>query len=180
MPNYRRNRVPGGTYFFTVNLLDRKSSLLTDHVAELRDAVRSVRQRQPFHIDAWVVLPEHMHAIWTLPPGDEEYSNRWRAIKKAFSKAVPKIEYRSPVRIARHERGIWQRRFWEHTIADETDYTAHMDYIHYNPVKHGWVRTVKEWPFSSFHRLVERGVYPADWGGSDWTDFDIGLGERRD
>lgn len=180
MSNYRRNRVPGGTYFFTVNLLDRKSSLLTDHIAELRDAVRSVRQRQPFHIDAWVVLPEHMHAIWTLPLDDEEYSSRWQAIKKAFSKAVPKIEYRSPVRIERHERGIWQRRFWEHTIADETDYTAHMDYIHYNPVKHGWVRTVKEWPFSSFHRLVERRVYPADWAGSDWADFDIGLGERRD
>ena len=180
MPNYRRNRVPGGTYFFTVNLLHRKSALLTEHIAALRQAVRVVRQRQPFHIDAWVVLPDHMHAIWTLPPGDAEYSHRWRAIKKAFSKSIPNLEYRSLVRIKRHERGIWQRRFWEHTIVDEADYSAHMDYIHYNPVKHGWAQTVAEWPFSSFHRLVELGVYTADWGKSNLANFEIDMGEMND
>jgi putative transposase len=105
MPNYRRNRISGGT-FFTVNLLERISVLLIEPIAELREAVRVTRQQQPFHIDAWVVLPDHMHAIWTLPSGDDQYSNRWRAIKKAFSKALPKIEYRSRIRIKRHERGI--------------------------------------------------------------------------
>ncbi|WP_346426964.1 hypothetical protein [Methylomonas sp. Kb3] len=109
MPNYRRNRIPGGTYFFTVNLLERKSTLLIEHIAELREAVRVVREKQPFHIDAWVVFPDHMHAIWTLPAGDDQYSNRWRAIKKAFSKAIPKTEYRSAIRMKRHERGIYPK-----------------------------------------------------------------------
>jgi putative transposase len=109
MPNYRRNRIPGGTYFFTVNLLERKSGLLVKYIGELREAVRVVREKQPFHIDAWVVLPDHMHAIWTLPSGDDRYSDRWRAIKKAFSKALPKTEYISPTRINRHERGIYPR-----------------------------------------------------------------------
>jgi putative transposase len=174
MPNYRRNRILGGTYFFTVNLLERKSTLLIEHIAELREAVRVVREKQPFHIDAWVVLPDHMHAIWTLPPGDDQYSNRWRAIKKAFSKAIPKTEYRSPIRIKRHERGIWQRRFWEHTIIDDADYATHMDYIHYNPVKHGWAVTVKEWPYSSFHRLVKMGIYPSNWASLDLALFEVG------
>jgi putative transposase len=135
MPNYRRNRQPGGTYFFSVNLLDRKSQWLVTHIEELRAAVRKTRQLYPFHIDAWVVLPEHLHCIWTLPEGDVNYSNRWRLIKKTFSKSIPKSEYRSANRIKRHERGIWQRRFWEHTIHNDADYAAHMDYIHYNPVK---------------------------------------------
>ena len=170
MPNYRRNRVPGGCYFFTVNLQNRQSRLLVEHIDELREAVRTVRRQQPFHIDGWVVLPEHMHTIWTLPPGDEAYSSRWRAIKKAFSKAIPNIEFRSAQQLKRHERGIWQRRFWEHTIRDEADYAAHMDYLHYNPVKHGWVKTVGEWPFSSFHRLVQNGIYAADWGSPRSSD----------
>jgi putative transposase len=174
MPNYRRNRISGGTYFFTVNLLERKSTLLIEHIAELREAVRLVREKQPFHIDAWVVLPDHMHAIWTLPSGDDQYSNRWRAIKKAFSKAIPKTEYRSTIRIKRHERGIWQRRFWEHTITDDADYAAHMDYIHYNPVKHGWAFTVQEWPYSSFHRLVKMGIYPLNWEGLDLALLELG------
>lgn len=174
MPNYRRNRVPGGTYFFTVNLLERKSLLLIEHIGELREAVRIVRAQQPFHIDSWVVLPDHMHAIWTLPSGDDRYSDRWRAIKKAFSKAIPKTEYRSRVRIKRHERGIWQRRFWEHTIIDEKDYAAHMDYIHYNPIKHGWVQSVNEWPFSSFHRLVKMGVYLPNWVSLNVEAFNAG------
>ncbi|MBY0266428.1 MAG: transposase [Burkholderiales bacterium] len=167
MPDYRRNRIPGGTYFFTVNLLDRRRRLLVEHVDELRAAVRGVRNRQPFHIDAWVVLPEHLHCLWTLPPGDADYSKRWKAIKTAFAKVVPREEPLSEVRRARHERGIWQRRFWEHTIRDERDYAAHMDYIHFNPVKHGWVERVVDWPYSSFHRLVRAGVYSLDWGGGD-------------
>ncbi len=125
MPDYRRNRVPGGTYFFTVNLLERQQDVLVRWIDVLRDAVRMVRAARPFHIDAWVVLPEHMHAIWTLPPGDSDYSSRWRAIKIRVAKAIPGTEYRSAVRLAKGERGIWQRRFWEHTIRDEPDYEVH-------------------------------------------------------
>jgi REP-associated tyrosine transposase len=124
MPDYRRNRVPGGTYFFTVNLLERSSALLVAHIDALRDAVRTVRNRRPFHIDAWVVLPNHMHAVWTLPADDADFSGRWKAIKIAFAKTLPKTEYLSPVRAAKGERGIWQRRYWEHTIRDQLDYEA--------------------------------------------------------
>ncbi|CAI08005.1 putative transposase, fragment [Aromatoleum aromaticum EbN1] len=112
MPDYRRNRVPGGTYFFTVNLLERSRSTLVTHVDALREAVRKVRAHRPFHIDAWVVLPDHMHAVWTLPPDDSDYPARWKAIKIAFAKTLPKTEELSAVRAARGERGIWQRRFW--------------------------------------------------------------------
>ena len=147
--------------FFTVNLLERRSRLLVENIDVLREAIRATKQTMPFHIDAWVVLPEHMHAIWTLPPDDDNYSGRWRAIKKTFSKSISVNEYRSQVRIKRHERGIWQRRFWEHTIRNDHDYVAHVDYIHFNPVKHGWVKAAKDWPYSSFHRFVAHGLYPA-------------------
>ena len=116
---YRRCYVEGGTYFFTVNLLERDQTLLVDQVDLLRDVVRKVRQQRPFFIDAWVVLPDHMHAVWTLPQGDSDYSGRWREIKKSFSKQLPKTECLSAVRQRKGERGIWQRRFWEHTIRDE-------------------------------------------------------------
>jgi REP element-mobilizing transposase RayT len=119
MPDYRRNRVPGGTFFFTVNLLDRRSNLLVARIDALRDAVRQVRARAPFHIDAWVVLPDHMHCLWTLPEGDANFPGRWRAIKTAFAKSLPVGEPRSPVMTNRGERGIGQRRYWEHTIRDE-------------------------------------------------------------
>ena len=108
-----------------------------------------------------------MHAIWTLPEADADYSGRWRAIKKAFAKTIPATERRSEARIRRGERGVWQRRFWEHTIRDETDYAAHMDYTHFNPVKHGLTASAAEWPFSSFQRCVRKGLYPADWAGGD-------------
>jgi putative transposase len=157
MPDYRRNRIAGETYFFTVNLLERSSSALVTHIDVLREAVRKVRGSRPFHIDAWVVLPDHMHAIWTLPPDDSDYSSRWKAIKIAFAKALPKTERLSTVRATKGERGIWQRRFWEHTIRDERDYAAHMDYVHINPVKHGLVESVRDWPYSSFHRYVALG-----------------------
>jgi putative transposase len=163
VPEYRRNQVPGGTFFFTVNLLDRRSDLLVTQIDVLRDAVRQVRARAPFQIDAWVVLPDHMHCLWTLPENDADFPGRWRAIKKSFSKAAGIGEPRSPVMIRRGERGIWQRRYWEHTIRDERDLTAHMDYIHFNPVKHGFVEHPAEWPYSSFRRCVARGLYPAGW-----------------
>ena len=172
MPDYRRNRVPGGTYFFTVNLLERNLSLLTDHVDALRAAVRRVRAARPFHIDAWVVLPDHLHCMWTLPPHDADYSARWKAIKIAFAKSVPATERLSQVRHARGERGIWQRRFWEHTIRDDRDYSAHMDYVHYNPLKHDLVTNINAWPYSSFHRCVEAGIYPANWCGNSSIELE--------
>ena len=128
MPDYRRHRVPGGTYFFTINLLERRSDLLMRHIDALRAAVRRTRDERPFHIDAWVVLPDHMHCVITLPPGDVDYSNRIKAIKIRFVRAVAPRERRSAVRIAKRERGIWQRRFWEHTLRDEADYARHIDY----------------------------------------------------
>ena len=169
MPDYRRYRIPGGCYFFTVNLLQRQNNdLLIREIDILRNAVRHVRLLHPFHIDGWVVMPEHMHCIWTLPPGDDDYPLRWRAIKAIFSRNLPHNERRSQVRLARGERGIWQRRFWEHAIRDDRDYAAHLDYLHFNPVKHGHVKRIADWPYSSFTRWVDKGMYPEDWcGGSD-------------
>ena len=177
MPDYRRNRIPGGTYFFTVNLLERRSSLLTEHIDAFREAVRQVRARKPFHIDAWVVLPDHMHCVWTLPPGDADYSGRWKAIKIAFAKSLPKTERLSAARARKGERGIWQRRFWEHTIRNDEDYAAHVDYVHINPFKHGLVQRVSDWPYSSFHRFVQAGMYPQDWVGEV---MDFAAGERSE
>lgn len=174
MPNYHRNRVPGGTYFFTVNLLERQSRLLVEHIEAFREAVRGVREKRPFHIDAWVVLPDHTHCVWTLPPGDDDYPARWKAIKIAFAKALPKIERLSAVRMRKGERGIWQRRFWEHTIRDERDYAAHVDYVHINPLKHGLVQRVVDWPYSSFHRAAASGLYSHDWAGDDVIDLVAG------
>ena len=166
MSNYRRAFIPGGTWFFTVNLLERKNSdLLIREIDLLRETVRTVRKRYPFQIDAWVVLLEHMHAVWTLPPGDVDFSKRWRLIKSSFSRALPKTEYRTNVRKMAGERGIWQRHFWEHCIRDEADFESHVDYVHVNPVKHGLVARAADWPYSSFHRYVERGICPGSWCG---------------
>jgi putative transposase len=163
---YRRCYVEGGTYFFTVNLLERDKSLLVDYIDDLREAVRYVKNRKPFYINAWVVLPDHLHAVWTLPDGDADYSSRWREIKKRFSKSIPKQERLSTVREQKGERGIWQRRFWEHTIKDERDYQYHVDYVHVNPLKHNLVKKVKDWHFSSFHRAVCQGTYEISWCGT--------------
>jgi putative transposase len=166
MPDYRRAWQPGGTYFFTVNLLRRQGNdLLTRKIHLLREAVRMVRQRHSFIIHGWVVLPEHLHCVIELPPNDADFATRWRLIKIAFSKALLVTERRSQVRIARGERGIWQRRYWEHLIRNDADFRAHMDYVHINPLKHGLVKRVREWPYSTFHPLVEKGVYPVDWAG---------------
>ncbi|MGR8953333.1 MAG: REP-associated tyrosine transposase [Gammaproteobacteria bacterium] len=165
MPNYRRNFVAGGCYFFTVNLLERQRSLLTDHIDLLRDSVRCVKGIYPFHIDAWVVLPDHMHCVWTLPHDTADYPLRWRLIKLLFSKGLPRTERLSSVRHRRAERGIWQRRYWEHTIMSERDFSQHIDYVHVNPMKHGYVKQVCDWPYSSFHRYVREGILPVDWCG---------------
>ena len=172
MTQYRRARFPGGTWFFTVNLANRHDSrLLTQHIDLLRRAIRDVKSRHPFHIDAMVVLPDHLHCLWTLPPGDSNFSTRWSLIKAGFSRGLPVGENRSISRVKRGERGIWQRRFWEHLIRDDRDFERHADYIHWNPVKHGWVRQVADWEFSSFHAFVRNGIYPVDWaGGGDGLD----------
>jgi REP-associated tyrosine transposase len=130
----------------------------------LRAAFRYTRQRRPFTVDAIVVLPDHLHALWTLPQGDSEFAVRWNLIKSSFSRALAKGEAISDSRLRRRERGIWQRRYWEHTIRDEDDLARHLGYIHFNPVKHGYVQDAQDWPFSSFHRFVRLGLYPAAWG----------------
>jgi putative transposase len=120
------------------------------------------------------ILPDHIHAVWTLPPDDADFSLRWRLIKTFFAKSIPKRERLSPVRQARGERGIWQRRFWEHLIRDDQDYATHIEYCYINPVKHGLVVRVRDWPFSSFHRDVRSGVFPMDWGGEMKQDGQFG------
>ena len=166
MTEYRRTRVPGATWFFTVGLAERRDNgLLVERIEALRSAFHTVRERHPFRMEAVVVLPDHLHCVWSLPEGDADYSTRWGLIKAKFSRSLERGERRSASRVKRGERGIWQRRFWEHCIRDEEDYTRHVDYIHWNPVKHGYVQRVAEWPHSSFHQHVARGVYALDWGG---------------
>ena len=177
MRNYLRAFTPGGTFFFTVTLADRSKTHLTDHAGELRESIRKVRDRHPFHIDAIVILPDHLHAIWTLPPGDVDYPTRWALIKAGFSRSLPKVERISASRVGKGERGIWQRRYWEHQIRDETDYARHVDYIHYNPVKHGYAQTPLDWPYSSLHRFVREGVIPSHWGASYAVPVGAGWGE---
>ena len=172
MTDYRRYRVKGGTYFFTVNLAERKRKLLTEHIDALREAFRTVKQAHPFQMDAVVVLPDHLHTIWTLPEGDDDFSLRWRQIKSAFSREIEQGERVSKSRARKQERGIWQRRFWEHALRDESDFARHVAYIHFNPVKHGHVASVADWPHSSFHRYVQLGICPLDWAGEDNEDLD--------
>jgi putative transposase len=169
MPKYRRWRVQGATYFFTV-VTHLRRRFLTDPLARrcLREAIATVRAKRPFEIPAIVLLPDHLHAIWNLPIGDADYSVRWRRIKEEFTRQYTKAGGSegplTPSRQQRSERGIWQRRFWEHTIQEEHDFERHFDYIHYNPVKHGYVESPKDWPWSSFHKWVDREVYSPDWG----------------
>lgn len=158
---YRRNRVKGGC-FFTVTLKDRSSKLLVEHIAELRDAFRQAKARMPFQVDAIVVLPEHIHAIFTLPADDDNYSSRWRLIKSIYTRKL----VQKGVALAANGRGeynLWQRRFWEHTIRDDEDMNNHINYIHYNPVKHKLVERAADWPHSSFHLYVRKGILPIDW-----------------
>jgi putative transposase len=176
MTNYRRANVSGATWFFTVNLAERKGNrLLIERIDELRKAFRYVKERHPFQIEAIVILPNHLHCIWTLPPDDADFSVRWNLIKGQFSRSISQGERRSKSRIKRRERGLWQRRFWEHLIRDEEDLIKHIEYIHWNPVKHGWVQKVSDWPHSSFHHFVARGVCLPNWGHDG--KFEIQAGE---
>jgi len=164
MPRYVRAVVPGGTFFFTVVTLERSRGLLTKNIDVLREVFARAQRRRPFTIDAIVVLPDHLHCIWTLPTGDSDFSSRWHEIKACFSARLPKREALSARRRRKGERGVWQRRFWEHLIRDERDFERCADYIHWNPVKHRHARSPLVWPHSSFHRYVERGVYAREWG----------------
>jgi putative transposase len=182
MSKYRRADTLGGTYFFTV-VTYRRREILTERESRaiLQETINTVKQRHPFTIDAWVLLPDHLHSIWTLPPGDKEYPKRWGMIKAGFSKQAKHLfhqeEWMNETKIARRESTIWQRRYWEHRIRNEEDYQRHMDYLHYNRVKHGLVNRVIDWPYSTFHRYMKQGVYPENWSGV--VEFDDGVfGER--
>ena len=175
---YRRARIAGGTYFFTVNLADRDSDVLVRYIDVLRSVVGKVKQAHPFSILAMVVLPEHLHALWRLPEGDANYPMRWALIKAGLSRCVDRGEQIHPGRQAKRERGIWQRRYWEHQIRDDVDLARHVDYIHYNPVKHGLVARAVDWPYSTLHGYVARGIAPADWAGGECADTPGDWGER--
>ena len=165
MSRYHRAKVEGGTFFFTVALADRSSDLLISAIDRLQRIYRSVQQRHPFETVAFCVLPDHMHTVWSLPDGDADYSRRWSLIKSGFSRGLAAETAPSKSKISKRERGLWQRRYWEHAIRDDADLERHVDYIHFNPVKHGHASRVCDWPHSSFHRYFERGVLPVDWGG---------------
>jgi putative transposase len=171
MSNYRRSLTTGGIFFFTVVTYRRRPFLIDSFFRKLlREAIADVRKTQPFSIDAWVLLPDHLYCIWTLPVDDNDYSKRWGRIKTTFSKQAKQRLYLSKwmneSKLKHGESTNWQRRFWEHEIKDESDFNNHIDYIHYNPVKHGLENAVKDWPFSSFHRYVKNGIYSVDWASS--------------
>ncbi len=165
MVNYRRIKIQGGCYFFTVALHNRNLTLLTEHIDVLRRSMRTVQRRLPFKTEAIVILPEHLHAIWTLPPKDHDYPERWRQIKGLFTRDIIKRNIKLQ-NVGKGEYNLWQRRYWEHTIVNENDYENHVNYIHYNPVKHGYVKQTKDWPYSSFHTYVKKGILTIHWGDS--------------
>ncbi|AWM05351.1 transposase [Bradyrhizobium symbiodeficiens] len=162
-------------FFFTVVLADRSNTLLVDQIDRLRQIYRAVLQRRPFETIAICVLPDHLHAIWALPEDDSDFSSRWSLIKGGFSRGL-EAQSRSTSKLKKREKGIWQRRYWEHAIRNDADLERHVNYIHFNPVKHGLVTRVRDWPHSSFHRYVEQGLLPLDWGG-DMRDVSGKFGE---
>lgn len=169
MSNYRRAHVPGGTFFFTLKT-ENNAPIFSDvrYVRLLGEVIRETKHRWPFEINAIVLFPDHLHAIWTLPSGDQDYSKRWGWLKKEFTKRYLQAGgHEQPTSTSRQRyrrRGVWQRRFWEHTIEDEEDYETHFHYVHWNPVKHQYVECPADWRHSSFHRWVEKGVYEKNWG----------------
>jgi putative transposase len=172
MPNYRRAKVEGGCYFFTVNTLRRQPFLIEADVRDaLREAIQSVRRALPFMIEAFVLLPEHLHCVWTLPAGDANFAARWRLIKTRVTQTCAARlmcdEYMTARRREKRQGSLWQNRYWEHQIRDERDFIKHVDYVHWNPVKHGHVTRVADWPYSSFHRYVKKGIYPYDWATNE-------------
>jgi putative transposase len=175
MPRYVRAKFKGSVFFFTVVLAERQSNLLCEQIERLRQTYRAVQQRRPFETIAVCVLPDHIHALWALPEGDADFATRWSLIKSGFSRGLDPRS-RSASKVGKREKGIWQRRYWEHAIRDDLDLKRHIDYVHFNPVKHGHVACVANWPHSSFHRYVERGLLAADWGG-DMKDIQGTFGE---
>ncbi|WP_435950241.1 REP-associated tyrosine transposase [Psychrobacter sp. DM8] len=171
MPRYIRSYTQGATYFFTLVSYNRRKILCEpDFLKAFKSSIRQIQQQYPFEIIAWVQLPDHIHCIWQMPENDANYSMRWSQIKRLTTQACPQYhstkDALSLSEVKRNERGIWQRRFLEHQIRNESDFIKHMDYLHYNPVKHGLVDKVADWPYSSFHRYVRQGFYAEDWGGS--------------
>jgi putative transposase len=183
MPEYRRFMVEGGTYFFTVVTFNRLPILTPEKAREiLRIAWKNTQERFPFKTDAICLLPNHLHCIWSLPEGDQNYSVRWKEIKRLFTKGyltqIGPGETRNESRVKRNEAAIWQRRFWEQTIRDDRDFNQHVDYIHYNPVKHGLVKNAIDWPWSSLHRYLRSGYYSNEWGSQiDDEIKSMGCGE---
>lgn len=175
MPRYVRSNTKGATYFFTLISYNRRKILCeNDLLKAFKDSIKVIQQHYPFEIIAWVQMPDHLHCIWKLPDNDADYSMRWSQIKRLTTQACPQyhlpIHELSPSKISRNERGVWQRRFFEHQIKSEADFIKYMDYIHYNPVKHRLVERAIDWPYSSFHRHIKAGNYSADWG-SNSIDF---------
>lgn len=172
MSHYRRANTAGATYFFTVVTYRRQPMLCDTPVRKaLREAIVAVRAQRPFTIEAWVLLPDHLHCIWTLPPDDVDFPVRWNMIKRrvslACAAAYKRPDWLTASKRKHRESTLWQRRYWEHQIRDETDFIRHVDYIHYNPVKHGLCQQVAQWPHSTFHRYAAQGVYALDWGGGE-------------
>jgi putative transposase len=165
MSGYRRAKIEGGLFFFTVALADRTSDQLTREIDRLRYSYRAAQTKLPFETAAICILPDHIHALWQLPDGDANFAARWSLFKSGFSRGLSAAQTRSASKVAKREKGIWQRRYWEHAIRNDADFERHVDYIHYNPVKHGLVARVADWPHSSFHRYVEQGILTPDWGG---------------
>lgn len=176
MTNYKRNKTQGGMYFFTLVLSQRhNTNLLIDHFDLLKSSIKKVKSKYPFLLPAIVVLPDHLHMVMLLPKGDDDYAMRVRLIKTYFTKALNITVLVSSSMSRKNEKGIWQRRFWEHLIRDEDDLHRHIDYIHYNPVKHGYCQRVTDWRYSTFHNYVSRGVYSHSWGRNEiYDDFQIG------
>ncbi|MBB1520204.1 REP-associated tyrosine transposase [Aquipseudomonas guryensis] len=175
MVNYRRARVAGACYFLTLALRDRSSDLLLRYSDELRMALRQVSSAKPFKLPAAVVLPEHLHLLMWLPEDDADFSSRVRMFKSLFIQHLQARGERVSIN-PKGEASIWQRRFWEHLIRDEQDFAAHVDYIHANPMKHGLVLRAADWPLSSFHRYVQRGLLPSEWCGGVQEQV-VGAGE---
>ena len=168
MSNYRRDNSQGATWFFTVVTYQRREFLCDDRVrVALRSAIRKVQAKYPFIIEAWVLLPDHFHCIWTLPELDSNFQLRISLLKRFVTRACSEFLHRdslsTPSKRKRNESTIWQRRYWEHKINDEKDFKHHMDYIHYNPVKHELAQSPIEWPYSTIHRLTKNRVYPENW-----------------
>ncbi len=176
MPNYRRDQTPGGTWFFTVVAFKRRPIFCQQQFREsLQRSIIRTGEVLPFKINAWVLLPDHLHCVWTLPDNDAEFSMRWKLIKQYVSRECqsyfPGHDDFSVAKKKRRESSIWQRRFWEHRIRSERDFAKHLDYLHFNPVKHGHCNNPADWPYSSFHRYQAKGFYPKDWATTESPKF---------